>query len=71
MGSAFRGLFGAFGLGGAAKAPKASGAAAKAVKTEQTQAKKARSSFFKTEGGVSGAELNPDQVRKRDTLLGN
>lgn len=33
--------------------------------------RKKRASLFETSGGVSGQELNPDQVQKRQTLLGN
>ncbi len=42
------------------------------VKAAQDDArKKARVNLFATEGGVSGQELQPNQVSKRPTLLGN
>ena len=51
--------------------PKASSAAADSVKQASRKAKKSRTALFETEGGVSGQELQPDQVTQRNTLLGN
>lgn len=77
MGKVFSNLLGVVGLGGAAKAPQAAAPAAIApkledeVKGEQATAKKARASLYGTAGGVVGEELDPSQVKKRQTLLGN
>ena len=38
---------------------------------EKRKAKKSRAALYETPGGVVGAELAPDQVGKRDTLMGN
>lgn len=69
MSKIFQGLASIVGFG--AKAPTVSGAAVNEVKTDQATSKTARASLYATEGGVSGQELNPDQVKKRQTLLGN
>jgi hypothetical protein len=37
----------------------------------QADIQKKRTNLFATDGGVSGQELNPNQVTKRQTLLGN
>lgn len=52
-------------------APKVSNAAASGVKKEQTAAGALRASLYSTDGGVMGQDLNPDQVQRRPTLLGN
>lgn len=41
------------------------------AEADKKKSKSRRASLFETEGGVSGQELNPDQVQKRPTLLGN
>lgn len=41
------------------------------VADEGKKAKTARAALYATEGGVLGSELDPTQVRKRPTLLGN
>lgn len=38
---------------------------------EKRKAKTGRSALFETGGGVAGSELNPDEVKRRNTLLGN
>jgi hypothetical protein len=65
-------------MGGVVKAitggggsPKVSAAPAAATAEEQRKAKTSRAALYETGGGVTGAELNPDQVKRRNTLLGN
>ncbi len=70
MGKLFGGLLNIFGLGGGQK-PQVSGAAAKEVTADAATSKGARASLYATAGGVQGEDLNPDQVKKRQTLLGN
>ena len=41
------------------------------VKKSQESIKKQRINLFETEGGILGQELQPNQVSKRQTLLGN
>lgn len=65
----FKGLMSIVGLGGGA--PTVSNAAPKEVAADQATSKTARASLYATTGGVNGEELNPDQVKKRQTLLGN
>jgi hypothetical protein len=55
-------------LGGS---PKVSTAAVTQTEEEKKKAKSGRSALYETEGGVTGQELNPDEVRRRSTLLGN
>lgn len=57
-------------LGGGDK-PKTSTVSAEQTQAEARKAKKSRSALFETEGGVAGQELNPENVEKRKTLLGN
>lgn len=77
MGKVASGLLSVVGLGGAPKTKKpAPVEAAKPVadiKDDVADAagKKARQSLYSTPGGASGEELNPDQVKRRPTLLGN
>jgi hypothetical protein len=71
MSKVFKGLLGTFGLGGAADAPKVSGAAKKDLAEDQDKTKASRAALYATEGGVSGQELEPDQVKKRNTIFGN
>lgn len=52
-------------------APKASRQPQVELEGEKRKAKKSRTALFATEGGASGEELNPEQVRSRSTLLGN
>ena len=65
----------AFGIGTKAllgsDTPKASRSGANSVQQAARKAKKSRTALFETEGGVSGQELQPDQVTQRNTLLGN
>lgn len=70
MGKVVGGLLSIVGLGGGNK-PQVSGAAAKEVEADQATSKTARASLYATAGGVAGEDLNPDQVKKRQTLLGN
>lgn len=63
-------------FGGAPKAKAAAPITARkpiaAADDGAAQAKKvARATLYETTGGASGQELQPDQVKKRDTLLGN
>lgn len=69
MSKIFKGLMSIVGLGGAA--PSVSPAAVKEVETDKATSKTARASLYSTKGGVSGEELNPDQVKKRPSLFGN
>ena len=41
------------------------------VESSKEKNRKKRASLFETAGGVAGQELNPDQVQRRQTLLGN
>lgn len=68
MGSVFKGLMGLLGGG---KTPKVSNAAVKDVNDQAASAKTARAALYSTAGGVIGQELAPDQVKRRDSLLGN
>lgn len=68
MSKIFKGLMSIVGLGAA---PAVSGAATKEVAADQATSKTARASLYSTVGGVQGEELMPDQVKKRQTLLGN
>ena len=52
-------------------APKVSGDAVAMTEEEKKKSKTGRSTLYETEGGVNGAELNPDEVKRRSTLLGN
>lgn len=60
------GLGAIFGGGG-----KVSTAAVEKTEEEKKKAKTGRSALYETEGGVSGQELSPDEVKRRSTLLGN
>lgn len=68
MGSLLKGLGSILGIG---SSPKTSQASVKKVTADQTQANSARAALYATAGDATGQELNPDQVQKRDTLLGN
>lgn len=63
-GSLFGGLFGG-------KSPKVSQAPIRQTQEERRKAKTGRSALFETDGGVTGSELEPDEVKRRSTLLGN
>lgn len=73
MGKVFKAVTSIFGGG----APKAQAApvtvqpAVDDVQEGQRAAKTGRAALYATEGGASGEELNPDQVKRRPTLLGN
>ncbi len=69
MSKIFKGLMSIVGLGGAA--PAVSNAAKKDVEDTQAQGKSARASLYATQGGVTGEELDPSQVKKRATIFGN
>ena len=69
MGKIFKGALSILGVG--SKTPKVSDAAPKEVKQDLATSKTARASLYATSGAVSGEELNPDQVKKRGSLLGN
>lgn len=69
MGGIIGDLFGA--VFGGQEAPKVSSAPAQQTEEEQRKAKTSRAALYETSGGVTGAELNPDQVKRRNTLLGN
>lgn len=56
---------------GLGKSPKASAAPIQDIKDDQTKTKSGRAALYETSGGITGQELNPDQVKKRDTLFGN
>lgn len=72
MSKAFKGLIDLVsGLVGGGKAPEVSNAAVKDVEADQATSKTARANLYATEGGVAGQELQPDQVKKRDTIFGN
>lgn len=60
------------GLLGGAKAPTVSPAPIVQTEEEKRKAKGNRAALYETQGGVTGEELNTDQVAKRrQTLLGN
>lgn len=52
-------------------APKVSTAAVTQTQEEKKKAKTGRSALYETGGGVNGQELTPDEVKRRNTLLGN
>lgn len=56
---------------GGGDTPKVSAQAVEDTTAEQRKAKTGRSALYETSGGVTGAELNPDEVKRRNTLLGN
>lgn len=41
------------------------------TKEDQEKSKQLRSRLYSTSGGAAGQELTPDQVGRRNTLLGN
>lgn len=57
------------GIGG--KTPKTSPAPVVATEEEKKKAKSARSALLSTEGGITGAELQPGQVANNDRMFGN
>lgn len=59
------------GLLGKTKSPTVSQAPLQSTEAEQKKAKAARSALLQTEGGITGMELQPGEVSKRDTLFGN
>jgi len=59
------------GLATKPKAPKVSSAAVSDVTKDQETSRAARASLYSTQGGALGEELDPNQVKKRDSLLGN
>jgi len=56
---------------GGGDTPKVSTAAATETEAEKRKANTGRSALYETGGGVTGAELDPEQVKRRNTLLGN
>lgn len=52
-------------------APKASTQATEDTKAEVVKAASSRAALYGTSGGVVGSELDPTQVKKRETLFGN
>jgi hypothetical protein len=56
---------------GGGSTPKVSQQPVADTKEEKRSASNTRSALYATEGGASGATLDPAQVKKRDTLLGN
>lgn len=73
MGKVFSAVTSLFGGGypKASAAPLSVAAPVAEVQDQATQSKKSRAALYATEGGAAGEELNPDQVKKRPTLLGN
>lgn len=56
---------------GFSDSPKVSLAASTETEEEKRKAKTGRSALYETEGGVAGSELTDEQVKRRNTLLGN
>lgn len=56
------------GIGGT---PKVSKDADKTLTTAQTAANQGRAALYETEGGNAGQELDPNEVKQRQNLLGN
>lgn len=52
-------------------APKASTQATTDTKADLAKTQTSRAALYSTAGGVVGSELDPTQVKKRDTLFGN
>ena len=52
-------------------APKVQSTAPVELKDEEAKSKKSKRNQFLTEGGVVGAELNPQQVGGRNNVFGN
>lgn len=52
-------------------APKVSSDAKDDASSQRLKAKESRAALFRTEGGASGEELDPDAVKSRNSLLGN
>ncbi len=57
-------------LGGGSK-PKVSYQPVAETEDAKRKAKAGRSALYETDGGVTGSELNPEEVKRRQTLLGN
>jgi len=51
--------------------PKVSSAAVQETEADKRKANTGRSALYETAGGVTGSELNPEEVKRRNTLLGN
>ena len=68
MGDAVKGLVSII-TGGST--PKAAAAPAQETGDAARKAVASRSKLLETQGGEVGQELNPDEVAKRKTLLGN
>jgi hypothetical protein len=54
-----------------ADTPKVDTAAEDALEADKKKTAAQRRTLFETEGGAAGEELTPNQVRGRNTLLGN
>ena len=54
-----------------AKAPASSGAPAAAVAQQSAASQDQQTAELATAGGAAGSQLQPDQVKQRDTLFGN
>ena len=65
MGKVIKSIF-----GGGAK-PKASSDAADGLAADASNSAKKRAALFETQGGITGQEIDPNNVQKRNTLLGN
>ena len=61
------------GLLGSGEKPKPSPSPvpAQSIEEEKRKAKTSRAALFETEGGAAGEELNDEEIKKRQTLLGN
>jgi len=59
------------GIFGGGEKPKVSYQPVADTEEAKRKAKAGRSALYETDGGVTGLELNPDEVKRRNTLLGN
>ena len=56
---------------GGAKAPASSGAPAATLTQQSAASQDQQTAELATAGGAAGSQLQPDQVKQRDTLFGN
>lgn len=59
------------GILGGAKPPKVDKQPVADTEDARKATQSARSALYMTEGGSQGSELDPNEVKKRDTLYGN
>jgi hypothetical protein len=74
MGKVFKAVTSILGFGSAPKAranPVSTATQKEEIADQSNTAKATRAALYGTEGGAVGEELDPNQVKRRPTLLGN